>query len=387
MKKIFVSLAILILLIAVSGCVQIGQPGETAAPAVECDASKQCQAGYSCMKMPESEFKCVTEEYAKDPCKFYQCAGGTECLVLQSYPPQIRCMPAAQTSAPSNESGLNGIAEPGTESEKWCEPTDLNIFVDPYIPIKEVSIFVNKDYDMEFGPNKATKVFQDDSVVGYFSFVPPESMRYSGLIISGRFVSNGVAGESPSFSEGQLLKYGDYRYQYWEGAKASEGTLNFEVKLQYTVNNKEQVQCKSYSVPVSVLDKMDKTDLFDFSNAAYSRSRIFEFSGNFSEGLYDDLSRDFSAVLVTENINDPSLSVSAKLTPLNKIVCVGHSCSFKSEVNIPRNSLGYYSDYEQWCGSAFKVRFKIDRGVAQPFYADLPAGTLNPMCTKLKQGS
>jgi len=73
--------------------------------------------------------------------------------------------------------------------ELWCDPTELNIFVDPYIPVSEVSIFVNTDYDKDFGPNKVTQLFQSDALIGYVEFDLPENLRYSDLRVNGRFVN------------------------------------------------------------------------------------------------------------------------------------------------------------------------------------------------------
>jgi len=270
----------------------------------------------------------------------------------------------------------------------WCDPTDLNIFVDPYIPISEISIFVNEDYDKEFGPIKVTQLFQEDELIGYVELDLPANLRYSDLFVQGRFVNgNNIVDDSIISTEDGLIKYANYHYQVWKGAKAVNlEDIVFETKLTYIINGVEQTQCESYSVPVVELENAEVSKDFDFKTITYSRSQIFVIEGNFSENFYNKISRDFAATFQAEHISDPEVRVDAKLNLLNKVVCVGHTCSLKGEVTLPRRTIDAYSVYDQWCSDTFKRRLRVDRGVAQPFYVGMGDELMGALCNKLKVG-
>jgi len=184
-----------------------------------------------------------------------------------------------------------------------------------------------------------------------------------------------------------LKKYGDYRYQYWEGFSAENvGNISFEARITYKINNVEQTQCESYTIPVLKLETFDMTEEFTLSHVTFSRSRIFIIEGTFSEDLYNQIGKDFKATFRTEHLEDPTLLADIALKQLNKVVCVGSICSFRGEVNLPRNRLDNYTVYNQWCDDEFKRSLIVERGVAQPFYVEMVDTLLTTMCNKLGVG-
>lgn len=280
------------------------------------------------------------------------------------------------------------VVDSTLEFGDWCDPTDLNIFVDPYIPIDKVLIFVNENYDYEFGPDEISKSFIGDNVIGYVEPTIPENMKYSNLVFETRFTNQDDFSIVEKFAESDLSKYGSTYYQHSEEYLIkNEGNLSFEVKISYNTNDKGfQTQCEQYTIPVEADSLTDVSDLIDFNTMDYSRSRIFQMSGNFTEDLYDELSRNFEATFLAENIEDSEIKVEVPLEDMNKVVCVANSCAFKSEVNIPRKDLNDFTSYEQWCGDDFRRSFRFDRGSAQPFYASIPVDITSLMCNKLTTG-
>ncbi|MBD3261795.1 MAG: DUF333 domain-containing protein, partial [Candidatus Altiarchaeales archaeon] len=60
-----------------------------------CDVSKPCPEGLTCIRFPEEGVKCAKE----NPCRYYECPKGLECIVAESYPPKVYC------SRPSQDMG------------------------------------------------------------------------------------------------------------------------------------------------------------------------------------------------------------------------------------------------------------------------------------------
>lgn len=52
-----------------------------------CDARDPCPEGQGCYSFPDIGLRCAKP----DPCSYYQCPEGTQCLIAQSYPGQIKC--------------------------------------------------------------------------------------------------------------------------------------------------------------------------------------------------------------------------------------------------------------------------------------------------------
>ncbi|MFH1450618.1 MAG: hypothetical protein ABIF92_01410 [archaeon] len=389
MKKIILSLLIVTTIVALSGCVQFTGPSASGID-VACDASTPCQSGYTCLDLPKKGAICVLDEFAKNPCSSYECPTGTDCAVLESYPAQVRCFDTEAAAADDTETetsekpaGDTGLSATGA----WCEPSEIAWFVDPHIQIDEVSVFIDKEYDKDFGPNKVTSVFKGDELIGYAELTLPDAFKYSDFLISARLVNGDEIALGQSFTESDLDKYGNYHYKYWEGFKAlNTGEAQFELKLSYSINDEVQTQCENYSLVVNELEGTDVSDQLDYSKIIYSRSRIFQIEGNFSKSLYTSLNNQFKATFLTENIDNPAMSVEVPFVHLNKIVCVEQTCYFKSEVNLPKDRIDNYTAYDQWCGEDFKTKIRIDRGSAQPLFSDLPDGLDSSMCNKLKIG-
>jgi len=58
---------------------------------VVCDAEKACPEEQECISLPEEGHKCVSKEFANDPCVTYECPEGTTCSHALSYPSQVIC--------------------------------------------------------------------------------------------------------------------------------------------------------------------------------------------------------------------------------------------------------------------------------------------------------
>ncbi len=271
---------------------------------------------------------------------------------------------------------------------EWCEPTDIDIFTEPYIPIEDLSIFLNPDYDMEFGPNQIEHVLKNDKVTGYVEFNLPENLRYTNLVISSRLINEEKIVEGETILEEDLSRYGDYNYHYWEGFTADNlGDLSIEVKIVYDIADATNTQCQIHTIPVKELESTDFSDSIEFENIEYSRGRIFYLIGNFTETLYDELSRDFAATFRTEHISDSTIFANAKFNHVNKVVCNDHSCAFKSEVNLPRASIQNFTTHDQWCTEDFELSIRFDRGTGQYFTAEVPTSITGQMCNKLNTGA
>ncbi|MBR9680158.1 MAG: hypothetical protein GOU99_03860 [Candidatus Altiarchaeota archaeon] len=52
-----------------------------------CDALNPCPAWQECYQFPGIGLRCAEP----DPCSYYGCPQGKQCLLLESYPAQIRC--------------------------------------------------------------------------------------------------------------------------------------------------------------------------------------------------------------------------------------------------------------------------------------------------------
>jgi hypothetical protein len=240
---------------------------------------------------------------------------------------------------------------------------------------------------MEFGPTEIEKLFVGDNVFGYLSMPLSTDMKYYNFEVQGRFVNGNTIEYGEIYTDADLMKYGDYYYQYWEEFNVVENTnVTFEIKLTYDTSDRSQTQCEKYDVGVSEFGGADVSDLIDLKDIEYSRSRVFFLAGNFTEDLYDDLNRDFRATFLTEHSTKDEYVVEVPLKNINKVVCVSDSCSFFSEVNLPRDYLGNYTLADQWCGDEFTPRLRIDRGTSQPFYSDFSSGLMKNMCNKLRTG-
>jgi len=55
---------------------------------LSCDAKNPCPEGLECYKFPDRPGPVCAQP---DPCSYY-CEAGTECVMLESYPMQIRCV-------------------------------------------------------------------------------------------------------------------------------------------------------------------------------------------------------------------------------------------------------------------------------------------------------
>jgi hypothetical protein len=271
-------------------------------------------------------------------------------------------------------------------SGPWCEPTDINIFSDIHIPVNDISIFVTDEYDKEFGPNAVDHVYLGDGAYGYLAITLPDRSKYSDLNIEGRFVNNKISGGA-AYPQDDLIKYGDYYYQLWETDVSETGTLTFEAKITSLIRGGvERTQCESYSIPVEELEDVDVTSEFTFDPLLYSRSRIFIISGSFSETLYDKLNQDLQASIVSRNKEEPAIQKEVNFKLVNKVVCVSNICKFNGEFTLPQEESVGFSSYDYWCSSAFTRQFKLDRGLGQPFFADLTQVDKGIMCNKLKVG-
>jgi len=339
MNKILGLILLIIAIIGISGCVQVEQPE-------------------------------AVEEVPQDTSKI---------APLDGVEPEAEEIPEPEAEEPEEEEVVEV-----TPAGPWCDQTDLNIFVEPYVSIRDVSIFVDENYDKDFGPNKVTQLFQNDELIGYVELELPTKFRYSDLQVQGRFVNGDNMTEGAAFTKDDLIKYGDYHHQTWKGAKAVNlENMVFETKVTYIVEGVAQTQCESYAVPVVELESSDVSDNFYFNQIVFSRSRIFILEGNFLETLYDTISNDFKATFQAVHVTNPELHTDVKFELLNKIVCVGSTCYLKGEVNIPRNTLGAYSVHDQWCSDTFERRLRVDRGIAQPLYAKVSDQFTSLMCNKL----
>jgi len=357
MKKIFFLLVIAI--IFTSGCVQ--------SPAsMTCNEYCEQKAHVQCIGDWE-----ISGSYPDCTCK-YVCGGEEE--------------PETSNPEPQTETIESEESETVEASGPWCEPTDLNIFSDIYILVNDVSIFVTKDYNMDFGPNAVDHVYLGDGAYGYLELDLPDRSKYSNLNIEGRFVSSKIA-SGAVYPKDDLIKYGDYYYQLWETDVSEIGTLTFEAKITYSVGGSEQTQCESYSISVEELEDVDVTSEFTFDAVTYSRSRIFTVSGSFSEDIYDKLNQDFKVTLLSRNKEEPSIQKEVNFKLTNKVVCVADTCQFNGEVIIPRDGSEVFTAYEQWCSNAFTQQFKLDRGLGQPFFADFSQVDKGIMCNKLRTGT
>lgn len=58
-----------------------------------CDAVNPCPDGQSCISLPDHSPRCVEGE--ENPCTYVDCGFGKQCVVMESYPPQVACMKAS----------------------------------------------------------------------------------------------------------------------------------------------------------------------------------------------------------------------------------------------------------------------------------------------------
>lgn len=108
MKNMIYGLLILIALL-MAGCVKekIQERGEGKLTDIGCDAVKPCSKGYECIKLPEKNTPvCVTPDVLQNP-KY------KDCVVLESYPAQLRC--------PKEEPAIRGC-----EKDSDCKISGCN---------------------------------------------------------------------------------------------------------------------------------------------------------------------------------------------------------------------------------------------------------------------
>lgn len=95
-------LMLLIIILSISGCAEQEQVSKEG---VECDASKPCDEGYECVKLPDkANPMCITKDTL-------QSTKYKDCIMLESYPVQLKC--------PSKTKG-------GCEADSDCKISGCN---------------------------------------------------------------------------------------------------------------------------------------------------------------------------------------------------------------------------------------------------------------------
>gem|GEM_PF-3594755 len=83
-------------LIAALAVYYLMQPSQTALEPlfltdIACDASVACPEGYGCVSVEGKSPVCAVQDYANNPCEFHKCPLFKQCVVLESFPPLVRC--------------------------------------------------------------------------------------------------------------------------------------------------------------------------------------------------------------------------------------------------------------------------------------------------------
>lgn len=52
-----------------------------------CDAANPCPDGLECLSFPNNGLRCAES----DPCSYYECSEGTQCVIAESHPGKVRC--------------------------------------------------------------------------------------------------------------------------------------------------------------------------------------------------------------------------------------------------------------------------------------------------------
>jgi hypothetical protein len=77
----------LLILVFLTGCKPEGlEPGHVTDTV--CDALSGCPEGLECYKFAGEETPLCADP---NPCSYYNCPVGKQCLIMESYPAQIRC--------------------------------------------------------------------------------------------------------------------------------------------------------------------------------------------------------------------------------------------------------------------------------------------------------
>jgi len=169
MKKLII-LLFLISIISITGCTQ--QTIQYVEPHITdtfCDAETACPEGFSCYDLGASPV-CVDP----NPCDWY-CSEGQECLILESYPPQLSCY----VNEPED------VVEEELEEEDVVE--ELEEVVSTISCDEEIQLFIDQSIVYEDTLITLQSVASDDIVLNiegeYESLEPSETKDFNGILI------------------------------------------------------------------------------------------------------------------------------------------------------------------------------------------------------------
>jgi hypothetical protein len=65
---------------------------------ITCDLNHPCPHNLECYDFPEIGLRCAKP----GPCTYYQCPGGSQCFILETYPAQVVCKEVIQSERDQN---------------------------------------------------------------------------------------------------------------------------------------------------------------------------------------------------------------------------------------------------------------------------------------------